>query len=273
MSMPRSTLSPMRGAAVGVEAADDLAARRSAGRRWSRRRSARPPRPARSSGGDAAACAPRGPRCVAEDVLGPDAEDHLRGPRRSGACRGPAAAASRVSPSTSGKLHRGRRRRRTDLGRDEVHRRRAHEAGDEEVGRAVVDRLRLVELLQLALVHDRDARGERHRLDLVVGDVDRGLADAVVQLLDLGAHLDAELGVEVGERLVEEEERRVADQRPAHGDALALAAGELAGLALQERLDLQAARRRARRRRPAPASGTRRLSMPKVMFSRTVIVG
>ena len=62
--------------AVGVEAADDLERRRSAARRWSRRRSAPPPRPARSAS-----------RCrglavaqvgvVAEDVLGPDAEDHL----------------------------------------------------------------------------------------------------------------------------------------------------------------------------------------------------
>ena len=70
--------------------------------------------------------------------------------------------------------------------------------------------------------------GQRHRLDLVVGDVDDGLAEALVQLLDLDAHLDAQLGVEVGQRLVEQEHVRLAHQRPADGDALALAAGELA---------------------------------------------
>ena len=126
-----------------------------------------------------------------------------------------------------------------DLGRNEVHRRRAHEAGHEDVGRAVVDRLRLVELLHAAAVHDGDARGQRHGLDLVVRDIDGGLADPLVQLLDLGAHVDAQLGVEVGQRLVEQEQGGVAHERPAHGDALALAAGELAGLALQQRLDLQ----------------------------------
>ena len=115
-----------------------------------------------------------------------------------------------------------------------VHRRRAHEAGDEHVGRPVVDLARLGELLQQPLVHDGDARGERHRLDLVVRDVDGGLAEPLVQLLDLGAHLDAQLGVEVGERLVEQEEHRIAHQRPAHGDALPLAAGKLARLAVEQ---------------------------------------
>ena len=106
-------------------------------------------------------------------------------------------------------------------------------------------------------MHDGDARGERHRLDLVVGDVDGGLADAVVQLLDLGPHVDAQLGVEVGERLVEQEQRRVAHQRPAHGDALALAAGELARLAVEQRLDLEQCRDALDRLRPARPSARR----------------
>jgi hypothetical protein len=45
--------------------------------------------------------------------------------------------------------------------------------------------------------------------------------------LDLGAHLHAQLGVEVRERLVEQEHLRLAHDRAAHRDALALAAGEL----------------------------------------------
>ena len=61
----------------------------------------------------------------------------------------------------------------------------------------------------------------------------------LVQPLDLGAHVDPQLGVEVGERLVEQEDLRVAHQRPAHGDALALAAGELARLAVEQMADLQ----------------------------------
>ena len=50
-----------------------------------------------------------------------------------------------------------------------------------------------------------------------------------MEVLELGAGLDAELGVEVGERFVEEEDLGVADDGAAHGDALALAAAELRG--------------------------------------------
>ena len=60
-----------------------------------------------------------------------------------------------------------------------------------------------------------------------------------MELGDLDPHLDAEHGVEVGQRLVEEEDLRLADQRPADGDALALAAGELGGLAIEELLELE----------------------------------
>ena len=95
----------------------------------------------------------------------------------------------------------------------------------------VVELERRADLLDDAVVHDDDAVGHGHRLDLVVGDVDGGGLQPLVVLLDLRAHLHAELGVEVGERLVEEEDLGVAHHRAAHGDALALAAGELARVA------------------------------------------
>ena len=80
---------------------------------------------------------------------------------------------------------------------------------------------------------------KRHRLDLVVGHVDRGGAHLLVHLLDLGAHLHAQLGVEVGKRLVEQEHLGIAHDGAAHGDALALAARELLGLAVQELGDVE----------------------------------
>ena len=122
----------------------------------------------------------------------------------------------------------------------EIHVRRADEAGDEAVGRPVVDVVRRVELLDHAGVHDGDAVGERQRLDLVVRDVDhRRLAEPLMQALQLDAQLGAKLGVEVRQRLVEEEDVDVAHQRAADRDALALAAGKLRRPALQQRLDLQ----------------------------------
>ena len=50
---------------------------------------------------------------------------------------------------------------------------------------------------------------------------------------------DAQPGVEVGERLVEQEHERLLDQRPTQRDALLLAARHLAGLALQQVGDVQ----------------------------------
>ena len=125
--------------------------------------------------------------------------------------------------------------------------RRADEAGDEDRWRVLVDLLRRADLLDAAAAHDDDAVGQRHRLDLVVGDVDERRRELLVQLLDLGAHLDAQLGVEIGERLVEEEDLRVAHDGAAHGDALSLAAGELARAALEEVVEAEDLRRLAHR--------------------------
>ena len=116
--------------------------------------------------------------------------------------------------------------------------RRADEAGHEQVGRVVVELGRRADLLEPPLVHDRDAVAHRHRLDLVVGDVDRRRPDLLLQLLDLAAGLHAQLGVEVGERLVHQEHLRVAHQRAPERHALLLAAGELARLAVQQPVEL-----------------------------------
>ena len=61
-----------------------------------------------------------------------------------------------------------------------------------------------------------------------MGDVQSRHAEPSLDAGDLGAHLDAELRVEVGQRLVHQEHARLAHYRPAHRDALALAAGQLA---------------------------------------------
>ena len=111
--------------------------------------------------------------------------------------------------------------------------------GDEEVLRPVVEALRRVDLLQDALVHHRDAVAHRHRLDLVVRDVDRRRLQLALELRDVGAHLHAQLRVEVRERLVHQEDLRLAHDRAAHRDALPLAAGELLRLAVEVRRQVE----------------------------------
>ena len=108
----------------------------------------------------------------------------------------------------------------------------ADEVGDEAVLRETVDLRRLVELFDLALVHHRDPVRQRERLLLVVGDVDEGDADLLLQRDQLELHALLELRIERGQRLVEQQQLRPVDQRARHGDALALAAGELVRVAL-----------------------------------------
>src|SRR3546814_16819359 len=61
---------------------------------------------------------------------------------------------------------------------------------------------------------------------LIVGDVDRREAELLLQLADVLAHTPAQLGVEIGERLVAQQNRRLQHQRAGDRDALLLAAGE-----------------------------------------------
>ena len=62
------------------------------------------------------------------------------------------------------------------------------------------------------------------------------------QRLDLGPHLPAQLGVEIGQRLVEQERLRIAHDGAPHRDALALAAGQFLRLAVEIGLDMQQGR-------------------------------
>ena len=131
-----------------------------------------------------------------------------------------------------------------ELAVEQVHRRRADEAGDEQIVGPVVELERRADLLDPAVVHDDDLVGHGHGLDLVVRDVDRRRLQPLMQFLDLGAHLHAQLGVEIGQRLVEQKHLRVAHDGAAHGDALALAAGQLARIALEQLRQAEDRRRR-----------------------------
>ena len=64
-------------------------------------------------------------------------------------------------------------------------------------------------------------------------DVDHRRAEVALHPRDLRPHLDAQLGVEVGERLVHQEDLRQPHDRAPHRDALPLAARELARLSVQ----------------------------------------
>ena len=126
-----------------------------------------------------------------------------------------------------------------EAGRDEVDRRRTQESGHEPAYGALEEIQGPALLLNHAIAQQHDSIGEGHRLDLVVSDVDHRLAEFLVEALDFGAHLVAELGVEVGERLVEEEQACVANDGAANCHPLALPTGELARQAVQQGFDAE----------------------------------
>ena len=108
-----------------------------------------------------------------------------------------------------------------------IHSGAANEPGHEDVHRIVVDPVRRVVLLQLSVRKYRDAIAERHRLNLIMGDVNRRYAQSGMESPEFRAHLHAKLGVQIGQGFVEEERLRVTNNGAAHRDALSLAAGKL----------------------------------------------
>ena len=124
--------------------------------------------------------------------------------------------------------------------------------------RPLVELGRRRDLLQPAGAHDADPVGDRQRLLLVVRDEQGGGADLALDPADLVAQLGAHLGVQRGQRLVEQQHLRLDRQRPGQRDALLLAAGELVRVAVRpasrepDQLEqLAGPAGAARRRRPA----------------------
>ena len=88
-------------------------------------------------------------------------------------------------------------------------------------------------------VHDRDPPAHRGERRQVVGDEDDGQPEALLEVLQQPQHLSLDHDVQRGGRLVGDQQARLAGEREADEDALALAAGELV------RVVARAARRQA----------------------------
>ena len=128
-------------------------------------------------------------------------------------------------------------------GLDQVHLRRSDEARDEDIGGPGENLVRRRHLLDHAVAHDGDAVGHGQRLELIVGDDDGRLGKAGEHFLDLPAHGLAQLDVEPGQRLVEQEAVGIADDGAGDRDALFLAFGNLARQAVENLVEMQEPRR------------------------------
>ena len=150
---------------------------------------------------------------------------------------------------------------------------RADERRHERGGREVVDLERRADLLDPALAHHDDPIGQRERLLLVVGHVDRRDPELALDRPDLVAQRDADLGVERRERLVEQQDLRLDRERPRQRDPLLLAARQLVRVAaalLGQVDDLEQLGDALLDRGP---SGRLRTFRPKPMLSATVMFG
>ena len=86
----------------------------------------------------------------------------------------------------------------------------------------VIQFLRRPNLFDDAVIHDHHAISQGHGFYLVMRHIDRGGIHRLMHLLDFCAHLYAELGIQIGKRLIEQEHFRVAHNGAAHRHALAL---------------------------------------------------
>ena len=104
-----------------------------------------------------------------------------------------------------------------------------------------MDRFGRADLLHAALVHDHQAVGHCHGLGLVVRDHDRGDAAGALQDTNLARHFLAQRGVEIRQRLIEQQQARMDGQCAGQRDALLLAARKFARQAGGQRFQLHQA--------------------------------
>ena len=98
------------------------------------------------------------------------------------------------------------------------------------------------------------------------------VVEPAMQPRQLGAGLYPQLGVEVGERLVEEEHLRLPHDRAAERHPLALAARQLRGLPLEHALEAEDSAA-ASTRSAICSAGIFRIRSPNARLSRTLMCG
>ena len=116
--------------------------------------------------------------------------------------------------------------------------RRADEVRDEGGARRKINFVGRALLVQMPFLHDDDGVGHGKRFLLVVGDVNRRQAHVPLDRPKLHPHRLAQLRVQIGKRLVEEQHVRLHDEGARHRHALLLAAGHLVRVAVAHAFEL-----------------------------------
>src|SRR5437762_14363301 len=94
------------------------------------------------------------------------------------------------------------------------------------------------DLLQRSVAQQRDAVGERHGFFLVVGDEKKSDANFALQGFQFALHLLAQIGVQRGKWLVEQEKQRTIDERARQRHTLLLPTAQFGRAGSREFLHL-----------------------------------
>ena len=94
------------------------------------------------------------------------------------------------------------------------------------------------DLLQRSVAQQRDAVGQRHGFFLVVGDEKKSDANFALQRFQFALHLLAQIGVQRGKWLVEQEKPRTIDERACQRHTLLLPTTQFGRTPSREFLDL-----------------------------------
>ena len=100
--------------------------------------------------------------------------------------------------------------------------READEGRDKDIGRTAVYLLRTANLTDNTALHDCDTIGDGKRFLLIVCNINGRYVDLPLDLLDRVAHLHTQLRIEIGERLIHEQNLRCDDNSTCERDTLLL---------------------------------------------------
>ncbi|MNN65355.1 hypothetical protein D3C81_1808520 [compost metagenome] len=107
----------------------------------------------------------------------------------------------------------------------------ADKVGNERRARVLVETVGVIDLGDATGFHHHYPVADRQGFGLVVGDHQGGDADFVLDTADFELHLFAQVRVQVGQRLVQQQHRRFDHQCAGQGYTLALAAGQFTRVA------------------------------------------
>ena len=107
-----------------------------------------------------------------------------------------------------------------------------HKVGHKTGGRALIDALRRIKLHQTALLHHRDAIAQRHRLLLIVRDVNGSDRQPLEQRANLQPQSIAQPGIKRRQRLIKQQHFRPGGQRASQCHPLLLPTGQFINRAM-----------------------------------------